>query len=373
LRNTEQYTGATLRLLGEARPLFIAGCQRSGTTAFAEYLNQHPKILVGVERYRGVPAKKIGPEFFTFERLLDYREQTIRPRGYYLELLLRKNQEKLEWIGDKNPNYLLHFDVLSRNNPGARFIVLYRPVEEVAESWEIASNNPNDPWRGRENGFERGVEIWNRALRKTREFVEDGTDPKVLIISYHDFFYRNEACVSLVSRFLDLEFDETIRRKWKETSARFERERRSKRPLTDRQVEFVKQHKDNAAEKWILGQINEQWKSLERDAEKTEEIVRSQGGEAYRLAAAAVKARAAAEVEAKRVRRLERRVVELEDNLAKETRTAERLEKQNEYLTHQVRDLRKQIHGIHSSKSWTLLERLNRLRTMFFAWTRRTP
>lgn len=361
-----------MNLAGKARPLFVAGCQRSGTTAFAECLNLHPRILLDVERYRSIPARTITPELFTFERILDYREETIRPREYYEELLFRKEPEKLEWIGGKNPNYLLHFDVLSENNPGARFIVLHRPVEEVEESWEVGSDTPDDPWRGRENGFERGVEAWNRALRKTREFVEAGRCPRVLIVSYHDFFSRNRECLALLSLSLGLEFDEATRRRWEEATARFDRARRPKSPLTEEQARFIAEHKDHAAEEWILARIDEQWKSVQRDAESTKELVRSRGGDPHGLADAVVSARAAAEDEAERARCLERRVAELTDDLAKETRIAERLERKNKRLALHVRHLREQIRSIRSSRSWMVLESLRRLRARLLALRRRT-
>ena len=35
--------------------LFIAGCARSGTTAMARLLNQDPRILIGIERYKYIP------------------------------------------------------------------------------------------------------------------------------------------------------------------------------------------------------------------------------------------------------------------------------------------------------------------------------
>ena len=331
---------------GKAKPLFVAGCQRSGTTAFAEYLNQHPKILVGVERYGRVPAKTITPELFTFERILDYKEETIRPREYYVELLSKKEPEKLEWIGDKNPNYVLHLEVLSRNNPGAHFIVLYRPVEEVAESWEVASSNPNDPWRGRENGFERGVHIWNRALRKTREFIENGTNPKVLIVSYHDFFNCNETCIPLISRFLGLRFDESIGKIWKEMSAQFEKEQRPKERLSGERAEFIQENKDHAAEEWVLSRIDEQWDALEREAEETEKVVHFLSGNPHKLAAALVRARVEAEDQATRARRLEQQVGELKSSLADKARMAEKLEQRNERLTLRIRDLRRQIRNL---------------------------
>jgi hypothetical protein len=108
-------------------------------------------------------------------------------------------------------------DLLARNNPGARFVVLYRPIEEIAESWEARAKNPNDPWRS-ERGVEVAVETWNAAMRKTREFIEGSPTPGTLIVTYHDFFYRNEAVVSQISRFLGLEFDESITGGWRDIS-----------------------------------------------------------------------------------------------------------------------------------------------------------
>jgi hypothetical protein len=362
-----------LTLSPRAKPLFVAGCQRSGTTAFAEYLNQHPRILVGIERYRRLPARTITPEFFAFKRILDYDgEETVRPKDYYVDLLEKKDEEKLAWIGDKNPNYVLHLDVLSQNNPGAHFIVLYRPVEQVAESWEVASSNPEDPWRGRENGFERGIQIWNRALQKTREFVENGTNPNVLIVAYHDFFYRNEDCTPLISRFLDLEFDETVRETWMEMTATFEGERRHKEPLTGKRAELVRENKDHAAEEWMLRRIDEQWRDLEREAEEAQGLARSFEAEPRRLAVAFLRARSEAEEETARARRLERQVAELREDLATETRTIKGLERRNRSLADQLRNLREQPRDSQGYGSRTLLEGMKSQLTKLFARRRRS-
>ena len=91
-----------------------------------------------------------------------------------------------------------------------------------------------------------------------------------------------------------------------------------------------------------------------------------------RLADAVVSARAAAEDEAERARCLERRVAELTDDLAKETRIAERLERKNKRLALHVRHLREQIRSIRSSRSWMVLESLRRLRARLLALRRRT-
>lgn len=247
-----------------ARPLFVAGCQRSGTTAFAEYLNRHPEVLVCLERYGRIPAEEVNPDLFTFERILDYgKEETTRPRGYYEKLLGGKDPERLRWVGDKYPGYARWLRRLDANNPGARFIVLYRPVEEVAESWEARSRNPEDPWLGGKDGFELGVKTWNNIQNRTRKFIEGGLGERILLVSYRDFFYRNEACVPLISAFLGIEFDARVREDWRRMSEAFERERRPKEPLTTEQEEYVRLHKDREAGAWIEARIERQWRRLE--------------------------------------------------------------------------------------------------------------
>ena len=273
------------------RPLFVGGCgQRSGTTAFADYLNEHQQILICRERYRH-DARSVNPSFFTFERILSYDEEvTNRRREYHARLLKEKDPAKLKWIGDKAPRYVNHLKTLQKNNPGAHFIVLYRPVEEVAESFEARARDPQDGWLS-ENGFEAGVRNWNRALWRTRKFAagDYGWFPKwnralrrirefvkvdsagwysrrLLIVDYHDFFRGDEACIALISEFLELEFDEEIRTAWKRMSHRFDEKRRHKKPLGEEEASFLKENKDFAAEEWILDRIERQYSEISKDS-----------------------------------------------------------------------------------------------------------
>jgi hypothetical protein len=247
------------------RPLFVGGCgQRSGTTAFADYLNQHQQILVCRERYRHA-ARRINPSFFTFERILSHDEEvTNKRREYHEKLLKKKDPAQLKWIGDKAPLYVNHLKLLQKNNPEARFIVLYRPVEEVAESFEARAKDPQDKWSS-ENGFEKGVRNWNRALLRTRKFLKGDSARRLLIVDYHDFFRGDEACIALVSEFLELEFDEEIRKAWKRISLRFKEKRRHKKPLDEEEASFLKENKDFAAEEWILDYIDGQYSVLSKD------------------------------------------------------------------------------------------------------------
>jgi hypothetical protein len=65
------------------------------------------------------------------------------------------------------------------------------------------------------NGFELGVKTWNNMQAKTRGYIEAGLGSRILVLSYHDCFYRNERCVPLISRFfLGIEIDGATRERW---------------------------------------------------------------------------------------------------------------------------------------------------------------
>jgi hypothetical protein len=236
------------------RPLFVAGCQRSGTTAFTRYLNLHPEILVCRERYKYIP-RRVTFDHFSFERIRAYSaDETNVPEGQFVELLESKDRSKLKWIEDKNPDYYKHFDGLLRRNPDAHFIVLYRPLEEVAESFEARAKDPEDHWPARYD-YALSVKLWNLALNRTREFVEGGQGHRVLVLDYHGFFHGDEETIALLSRFLEVEFDEATLDSWREIGTGFENSRRSKETLDEGQRSFVLDNKDRAAEEWILERI----------------------------------------------------------------------------------------------------------------------
>lgn len=88
--------------------------------------------------------------------------------------------------------------------------------------------------------------------------MESGLEPDVLVVDYHDFFGRPESCIPLMSDFLELEFDEPLRETWREMSCSFGDRRRAKEPPSQDQQEFVREHKDNEAEQWILDVIEQQ-------------------------------------------------------------------------------------------------------------------
>ena len=240
------------------RPLFVGGCQRSGTTAFEEYINCHEAVLVTRERYKFLDARDVTPDLFTFERILDYRENETNAKfEYHQQLLARKDPSVLKWVGDKNPSYVRFLPTLLANHPDARFILLYRPLEEVAESFEAKARNPRDRWP-EENGFEHAIKRWNQAQQHTRRFVEEHPGVGVLVIDYHDFFGDATRSVPMLSSFLELEFGREVREAWGEKSQAFRKKRREKTPLSSEQAAVIEKHKDHESERWIRDYIRGQ-------------------------------------------------------------------------------------------------------------------
>ena len=239
--------------------LFVCGCDRSGTTALADYLTRHPKILVCQESSETTQQGEITLDPSTFERMLDPlpkepgdpepstdRDQLIKPPA---KLLANRDASRLQWIGASNSDYLTRMESVAGSNPGARFIVMYRPIEEVAESWE-----PEDA----DDGFGRAVKTWSRGLQSTRRFIKDSLVPRVLLISYHDFLYQTETVAPLISRFLELEFDENVTAELSDGVPQSGRVRSSE-PLGREKRSLIQKHANRAAEAWILDRIEKQW------------------------------------------------------------------------------------------------------------------
>jgi hypothetical protein len=179
---------------------------------------------------------------------------------------------------------------------------------------------------------------WNKAQRSTRRYLRGGLKHRILL-NYHDFYHRNEACVPLISRFLNLGFDERILRSWAERSARFEERRREKAPLTDEQIKYMEKHKDHETEKFVLASMEEQWEELElTPGEIVERRLRERGFVASESGA-------------------DEQIEALERGL--KTERVKTLRKRNELLEEQLRDIRE-------SRVWRLLGRVKDARTRLF-------
>ncbi|MEJ7814602.1 MAG: sulfotransferase family 2 domain-containing protein [Rubrobacter sp.] len=313
---------------GRPGGLFVCGCDRSATTALADYLNRHPEILVCQERFETTQEGEITLDLSTFERMLDFGpketgdsapdndgDRLIRP---HTELLANKDPARLRWIGASSSDYVRRMESVAGNNPGARFIVMYRPIEEVAESWETKDA---DDHQNSNNGLRQAVKTWNRSLQGTRRFIRDSLVPRVLLIGYHDFLYRTETVLPLISRFLELEFETAD---LADEALRFERVR-STETLGKEKRSLIQKHANRAAEAWILDRIEKQWEEPGLYTQKTSKAA---------LAASLDEAEA-------RIWQLQQKVSELKRDRVRRRRRFKQLQ---------------------SSRTWRLLDRISSIR-----------
>jgi hypothetical protein len=261
---------------GRPGTLFISGCDEEGTTVLADYLNRYPEILIYKESSEKTQQGEVTLDLSTLKRKRDSGPKKTeastpnndenRPSGHEAELLANKDPARLRWIGASNRDYVRHLESVAGDNPGARFIIMYRPVEEVAETWEAKDADLRS-----NNGLGQAVNTWNRSLQGTRRFIRDSLIPRVLLVSYHDFLYRTETVVPLISRFLELEFDESmVRDEADETLLSGRGGRPEKTPGSQGEKRFLIQKRANrAAEAWILDRIEKQWKKPGLYSKKT--------------------------------------------------------------------------------------------------------
>jgi hypothetical protein len=252
---------------GGPKLLFVCGCDKSGTMVLSDYLNRHPKILVCQESSETTQHGEITLDPSTFEKMLVFgskeTENLLAKR--HAEPLANKDPARLRWIGASNSDYVRRMESVAGNNPGARFIVVYRPIEEVAESRETkdAGDRP-----GRDDGLEQAVKTWSRSLQGTRRFIRNSLVPRVLLISYHDLLYRSETVVPLISRFLELRFDESVMADRVDEAPQSERGRLEE-TLSSEKRSLIQKHANRAAEAWILDRIAKQWKKPGLYTQKT--------------------------------------------------------------------------------------------------------
>jgi hypothetical protein len=119
------------------RPIFIVGCQRSGTTLLRLVLDSHSHISCGPEtRFLADLERIVGPDW---KRLSQYgytQEEWLERIGAFFDGVkgdYARSKGKQRWA-DKTPIYAKHLDFVTRVFPDAQVIHLIRDGRDVALS-----------------------------------------------------------------------------------------------------------------------------------------------------------------------------------------------------------------------------------------------
>lgn len=151
--------------------LFVGGMARSGTSALCELLNRHPALAIGMERYKYSAGSgelfRQGPAAFEREAFFDIRpsQTNIAAEGGKYQRLYREmaaRYDQAEYVGDKVPAYYRQVDRLIGAFPGARVVLIWRPLEDVAMSWDRRSRDASS-WPSH-NDADAAVEHGEEAM-----------------------------------------------------------------------------------------------------------------------------------------------------------------------------------------------------------------
>jgi hypothetical protein len=130
----------------EHRPIFIVGCQRSGTTLLRLILDAHPRLSVGPEsRFLDDLAKVTGEEWDRIEPYgfpKSYFHDKFAQLFHDFQMDYAQRRGKARW-GDKSPRLTEHVDFLDELFPNCQVIHVIRDGRDVVtshrERWGYAS------------------------------------------------------------------------------------------------------------------------------------------------------------------------------------------------------------------------------------------
>lgn len=175
--------------------LFVAGCQRSGTTILGRLLTHHPDISLGVERYKflfgRLEAKDLGPDLFSEERFFDFRDGDTNIKSPHDYERLKRKFREAKVVGDKIPRLYRYYQKVFDAFPDCRMLYLVRNVESVAASWQTRALDDKDRWPST-NDYKVAVETWNLANRQTVKWVKKKPE-SLIIVEYEKLFSGNES------------------------------------------------------------------------------------------------------------------------------------------------------------------------------------
>jgi Sulfotransferase family len=205
---------------GRIPDFFVVGHPKSGTTALSVMLSQHPQIFVGEKE----------PRFFAPEmRLRDFRRTNETPKDLDEYRAWYAGAAPDQIVGDVSPVYLWSkhaAELIADVQPEARIIALFRePASflrslhmqwlqsycEVESDFQKALELEEPRSRGEKMPLDTywpNVLFYSEHVRyveQLRRYHERFPRERVLVLIYDDYKADNQATVSSVLRFLDVE------------------------------------------------------------------------------------------------------------------------------------------------------------------------
>lgn len=203
-------------ILGDAKPLFMIGPPRSGTTMLAKLVNSHKQVVMTNESAvplqldvlirQGKQGSNAGVIFGKtyyelWSGLLRNESRRLLESFYYSVAKVEGKSSDLRYWGEKHPHMHNSLQFLGDAFPDATFIYVVRDPRDSACS--IAEMNG---WE-----FERGLKVWRKFSRAYEAFVEEIGSDRIIKIKYEDFVRDYVAGAEDLFSSLGLSVDKGVR------------------------------------------------------------------------------------------------------------------------------------------------------------------
>lgn len=178
--------------MAEQSIFFVLGAPKSGTTWLQRMLDQHPALLCTGEGQFHDFGKALGRAAGEYNQALKSKNMAIFGREIFPPLAQTEFQEVFRafvlarlrsqlrkpgvlWLGNKDPDHTIHFDVMANCFPDARYLHLLRDGRDVAVSvwYHLQRCDPRlfQQFRSIEQMAEWTAKRWADSIRKVRHAV----------------------------------------------------------------------------------------------------------------------------------------------------------------------------------------------------------
>ena len=207
--------------LASQGPVFLVGVWRSGTSLLYTLVNQHPQIALLYEgdlpmlrplfSVRRDKSEWLARWDFWNESLKRHRIDCDRLASSAADVRSATEEAYREFArargaviwGEKSPNWFDNLTGVSRDFPGARFIVIWRSPAQICSS--IARAVKQDPWFDKKGMMLRCILGCEALKRETDRLIAAGIP--VHQLRYEDLVGRPEATMRGICEFLGIAFD----------------------------------------------------------------------------------------------------------------------------------------------------------------------
>lgn len=185
-------------------PIFIVGCQRSGTTLLRLMLDSHPAISCGPEtRFLDDLERITGSEWHRLQQYgfpKSYWEAKIAELFASVHRDYASRRGRTRWA-DKTPRYALQLDFIDRLFPDAQVLHVIRDGRDVVASHRARSGY---------SSAVRAVEKWPRYIRTAREVGTRLGGDRYLELRYEDLVAETERTMRAVLAFVGEPWDPAV-------------------------------------------------------------------------------------------------------------------------------------------------------------------